>query len=73
MDRSIDDDDSRAGTVDESPEQLDTLSVSGGNNTEDGTIEVANPTSESMLPSSIGLSFCVDASAPGLQITVRWG
>lgn len=70
---SIDDDDSRAGTVDESPEQLDTLSVSGGNNTEDGTIEVANPTSESMLPSSIGLSFCVDASAPGIQITVRWG
>lgn len=39
---------------------------------EDGQVEQALPTENSILPSSIGLSFAVDGAATEIAVTVRW-
>ena len=40
---------------------------------EDGVTEARPPHAASMQPSSMGLSFVVDADAKALQVTARWG
>jgi hypothetical protein len=47
----------RPGTVDEGPEQMDSLPIAGDDTTEDGSAEAANAVSESMFPASLGMTF----------------
>src|SRR6266542_3315679 len=35
--------------------------------------EAPNPFSKTIFPSSLGLTFCVDAEASAIQVTARWG
>lgn len=63
----------KTGTVEEEPEQQDELAVGGTGSNEDGTPEIANPTLESMFPSSMGLSFCVSGEASAIQVKAGWG
>jgi hypothetical protein len=44
-----------------------------GEDTQDGTPDLAAAKAPSMLPSSIGLTFTVDGGAEEIQITARWG
>jgi len=60
------------GTVEESPAQLDELALTNGGSPEDGTPETSNPV-ESMMPSSIGMSFCVRAEINSISVTAGWG
>ena len=60
------------GTVDEDPEQQDDLAITSGGSPEDGSPETANPV-ESMMPSSIGLSFCVRSGIKAIAIQAGWG
>jgi hypothetical protein len=63
----------RPGTVDEGPEQMDSLSIDGDDTAEDGSAELGNAASDSMFPSSMGMTFCVSSEAKALQITAGWG
>jgi len=55
------------------PEVSDAAPLAGVDG-EDGVTEAPPPkAASSMLPSSIGLTFVVDATAEALQITARWG
>jgi hypothetical protein len=64
---------SRLGTVDEDPNQQDNLALSNSGNAEDsGNPEPPNPV-ESMMPSSIGLSFCVRSGIKAIAIEAGWG
>lgn len=54
------------------PEEQDDLAVAG-EDTEDGTVDSAVPKAATMLPSSIGMTFSVDADATALKVTARWG
>lgn len=40
---------------------------------EQGGIEVANPFSKTIFPSSLGLTFCVDGAVSEIRLTARWG
>ena len=73
LEQSDDQVSAKTGTVEEEPEQQDELAVGGTGSNEDGTPEVANPTLESMFPSSMGLSFCVSGEALAIQIKAAWG
>ncbi len=63
----------RPGTVDVGPEQMDSLSISGDDSIEDGSTEAANAVSESMFPSSLGMTFCVSGEAKSIRMTAGWG
>jgi hypothetical protein len=53
-------------------EQMDSLPAGTKGSDEDGTDDDANLSSDTMFPSSIGLSFCVAPNAK-LRLRVRWG
>lgn len=55
------------------PESQDELAESDGGGGEDGAPETAALQVPTLMPSSIGLSFCVGPDAPGLRVTARWG
>lgn len=60
----------------ESPiDQADTgdLAESGSDRGDDGGAESTSLMSQSIVPSSCGLTFCVDASCEALEIEVTWG
>jgi hypothetical protein len=61
-----------SGTVDETLEQQDSLAPSLGSSSEDGNPETPNPV-ESMMPSSIGMSFCIRAGIKAIKIQAGWG
>uniref|UniRef100_B8HYW1 Helicase domain protein n=1 Tax=Cyanothece sp. (strain PCC 7425 / ATCC 29141) TaxID=395961 RepID=B8HYW1_CYAP4 len=63
----------KTGTVDEVPGQQDDLAVGGTGSSEDGSTETTNPASETMFPSSIGLSFCVRGTVTAIKVTAGWG
>jgi hypothetical protein len=63
----------RPGTVDEGPEQRDSLPIAGNDTAEDGSTEAGNAVAESMFPSSLGMTFCVSGDAKTIQVTVGWG
>ncbi|MEQ9485699.1 DISARM system helicase DrmA [Coleofasciculus sp. F4-SAH-05] len=63
----------RNKTPEEKPEQQDELTVADKGNTEEGTTEATIPPSETMFPSSFGMTFCVSGAAEQLQITAKWG
>lgn len=51
----------------------DEMAIASQDDPEEGKTESNPPTADGMLPSSIGLSFCVSAGAQALEITVSWG
>lgn len=55
------------------PEAQDELAEADGSIGEDGTPEPGAIQVPTLMPSSIGLSFCVGPDAPDLQVTARWG
>jgi hypothetical protein len=55
------------------PDEDDDLSTGGDRQTQDGKAETPPSGQVSMLPSSIGMTFCVDATTSHLQVTVRYG
>ena len=60
----------------ESPiDQADTgdLAESGSDGGDDGGSEGATQMSQSIVPSSCGLTFCVDSSCEALEVEVTWG
>ena len=66
-------DDAKTGTVDESLEQIDELAVGGIGTIEDGVAETTTPPTETMFPSSLGMSFCVSGAAKAIKIQAGWG
>lgn len=55
------------------PGNNDELAISGKGTAEDGSTEVNVPPLETMFPSSLGMTFCVDGTAKTLEITAGWG
>src|SRR5262249_24378586 len=45
----------------------------GGDDGEDGSAERATLVSQSIVPSSLGITFCVDASCEALEVEATWG
>lgn len=63
----------RKRTVEELPEQQDEIAITDKGNTEEGNTEKSTPSGDSMFPSSIGLTFCVEGTVNQIQITAKWG
>src|SRR6516225_307301 len=57
----------------ETPALPDELSEGGADTVDDGTTDKDVPIVQAHLPSSFGLTFCVDKSAKALKVEVRWG
>jgi hypothetical protein len=57
----------------ETPLLPDELSEGGADTVDDGTTDKDVPIVQAHLPSSFGLTFCVDKSAKALKVEVRWG
>jgi ribosomal protein L24E len=57
----------------ETPLLPDELSEGGADTLDDGTTDKDVPLVQAHLPSSFGLTFCVDKSAQALKVEVRWG
>jgi hypothetical protein len=56
-----------------SPEQQDELAVAGKGTAEEGSTEASVVSTETMFPSSFGMTFCVSGKAKALQVTGGWG
>lgn len=56
-----------------SPEEFDELAQGGTGTVEEGTPDPSAPSVKTMLPSSFGMTFCVDPEAKELQFTATWG
>ena len=54
-------------------ESLDEIATAGTDSYDEGTTELTNAQSGSMLPSSLGMTFALAGDAEALRITVRWG
>jgi len=54
-------------------ETLDSLAVNDVETADDGTPEPDTPPAPTLMPSSVGLDFCVDGSASALEVTAEWG
>lgn len=54
------------------PEEEEDLAFTDGDG-EEGTVEPTTIRNSTLLPSSMGLTFTVDASATAIQIKARWG
>jgi len=58
---------------DESEIALDQLAEGGADSLEEGTTELDVPVPRARLPSSFGMTFCVDASAKAIVVHAQWG
>ncbi|OKH33164.1 helicase [[Phormidium ambiguum] IAM M-71] len=63
----------RPEELEETPEQIDELAVSGSGTAEEGTTESSIPPAEKMFPSSMGMTFCVDGTAKAIKVKAGWG
>jgi hypothetical protein len=55
------------------PEEQDELGIAEEGGPDEGKAEIGATQKASLSPSSMGMSFCVDADASSLVVTVRWG
>jgi len=55
------------------PEEEERVEVEEGTDTQDGQSDDNVPAAPTLLPSSIGVSFCVGAETERLRVTARWG
>jgi hypothetical protein len=65
-------------TVDEEEDEEfpyipDELSEGGRDTTDDGKTDTDTPVAQAFLPSSFGMSFCVDGEAKTIQASATWG
>ncbi|MEJ7637266.1 MAG: hypothetical protein WKF75_04560, partial [Singulisphaera sp.] len=51
----------------------DELSEGGSDSADDGTTDADIPVAQAFLPSSFGLTFCVDAGEPSVRVAAAWG
>ena len=51
----------------------DELSEGGTDTPEEGTTDADTPVSQALLPSSFGMTFCVDADVAEIAVAVTWG
>lgn len=51
----------------------DELSEGGSDTADDGTTDVDTPVATAYLPSSFGMSFCVDSDAKTIRVSGSWG
>lgn len=58
---------------DEIPLIPDELSEGGSDTVDDGTTDMDVPVTQAHLPSSFGLSFCVDAEVKAITVSAAWG
>jgi hypothetical protein len=58
---------------DEIPLIPDELSEGGSDTADDGKTDKDSPVSVARLPSSFGMSFCVDSEAKAIKVTGAWG
>ena len=59
--------------LEETPEQMDELAISGSGTLEEGTTESNILPAEKMFPSAIGMTFCVDGNAKAIKVKAGWG
>lgn len=59
--------------IEDRPELQDSIALADKDNAEEGSTEINVPTTDSMFPSSMGLTFCVSAQATALEIQADWG
>jgi len=59
--------------TDQVPLIPDELAEGGRDSADDGTTDKDTPIATGHLPSSLGMTFCVDASASSLSVTAKWG
>lgn len=55
------------------PEEIDDLARAGRDTPEEGRPEPDTPQARSLMPSSMGMTFAVDASASSIAVTAKWG
>jgi hypothetical protein len=58
---------------DEIPVIPDELSEGGSDTADDGKADVDTPVTIAYLPSSLGMTFCVDAEAKSIKVSATWG
>jgi hypothetical protein len=58
---------------DEIPLIPDELSEGGSDTADDGTTDTDTPVTVAHLPSSMGMTFCVDAEAKSIKVSATWG
>ena len=51
----------------------DELSEGGSDTADDGKTDVDTPVTQAHLPSSFGMSFCVDGEATSIKVSAHWG
>jgi len=59
--------------IEDQPELQNSLALADKDNPEEGHTDTNVPTTDSMFPSSLGLTFCVKAGTRALEITSEWG
>lgn len=57
----------------EIPHIPDELSEGGNDTADDGKTDADMPVSQAHLPSSFGMSFCVDSEAKAIKVDATWG
>jgi len=58
---------------DDAPLIPDELSKGGGDTADDGTTDADIPVAQAFLPSSFGLTFCVDDGESSIHVAASWG
>lgn len=58
---------------DETPLIPDELSEGGTDSSDDGNTDTSMPVAQGFLPSSFGLTFCVEPAIHSLKVEARWG
>src|SRR5262249_27273134 len=51
----------------------DELALGGSDSSQDGTTDLAPAQDKALIPSSFGMTFCVDPEATALQVIASWG
>jgi hypothetical protein len=63
----------RPGDLNDTPELQDELGVAESGTSEDGRSEPPSAISQTIFPSSFGMTFCIKGEAKALQIIAGWG
>ena len=51
----------------------DDLALGGKDSTQDGTTDQAPAQDKALIPSSLGMTFCIELEAKELQLSAAWG
>lgn len=59
--------------IEDQPELQDNIALAGKDSAEEGSTDTNVSATDSMFPSSMGMTFCVSAAAKALAINAEWG